>query len=43
MLKPVEEPANVAILGSNPVTGKALKSLLRSADYVARFFSIPLT
>lgn len=39
MLKPTEGPATVAILGGNPVIGKALESLLRSADYVARFFS----
>lgn len=29
----------VAILGGNPMVGKALESLLRSADYVVRFFS----
>ncbi len=39
MLNPTEEPAIVAILGGNPVIGKALESLLRSADYVAQFFS----
>ena len=39
MLKSTEGPATVAILGGNPVIGKALESLLRSADYVARFFS----
>lgn len=39
MLTPGEGPATVAILGGNPVIGKALESLLRSADYVARFFS----
>src|SRR5919202_4295239 len=39
MLKPTQGPATVAILGGNPVIGKALESLLRSADYVARFFS----
>jgi hypothetical protein len=39
MLKPTEGPATVAILGGNPVIGKALESLLRSADYVPRFFS----
>jgi hypothetical protein len=39
MLNPTEGPAIVAILGGNPVIGKALESLLRSADYVARFFS----
>jgi hypothetical protein len=39
MLNPAEGPATVAILGRNAVIGKALESLLRSADYVARFFS----
>ena len=39
MLNPTEGPATVAILGGNAVIGKALESLLRSADYVARFFS----
>ncbi len=39
MLKPAEGPATVAILGGNPVIGKALESLLRSVDYLARFFS----
>ena len=39
MLTPGEGPATVAILGGNPVIGKALESLLRSADYVAQFFS----
>jgi hypothetical protein len=39
MLNPVEGPATVAILGGNPVIGKALESLLRSANYVAQFFS----
>lgn len=39
MLTPGEGPATVAILGGNPVIGKALESLLRSADYVAHFFS----
>ena len=39
MLKPTEGPATVAILGGNPVIGKALESLLGSADYVPRFFS----
>lgn len=39
MLTPGEGPATVAILGGNPVIGKALESLLRSADYRARFFS----
>jgi hypothetical protein len=38
MLNPTEGPATVAILGGNPVIGKALESLLRSADYVAQFF-----
>jgi hypothetical protein len=39
MLNYAEGPAIVAILGGNPVIGKALESLLHSADYVARFFS----
>jgi hypothetical protein len=39
MLNPTEGPATVAILGGNPVIGKALESLLRSANYVAQFFS----
>lgn len=39
MVNPSEGPATVAILGGNAVIGKALESLLRSADYVARFFS----
>lgn len=39
MLNPAEGPATVAIFGGNAVIGKALESLLRSADYVARFFS----
>ncbi len=38
MLNPVDRPAIVAILGENPVVGNALESLLRSADYSARFF-----
>jgi len=38
MLKPVDGPTTVAILGENPVVGNALESLLRSADYAARFF-----
>jgi hypothetical protein len=38
MLKPAEGPTIVAILGENPVVGNALESLLRSADYAARFF-----
>ena len=39
MLRPARGPATIAILGGNPVIGKALESLLASADYVARFFS----
>jgi CheY-like chemotaxis protein len=39
MVKPAEGPVTIAILGDNPVIGKALESLLASADYVARFFS----
>jgi hypothetical protein len=38
-LKPAEGPANIAILGGNPVIGKALEALLASTDYVARFFA----
>ena len=38
MLKPADGPAIVAILGENPIVGNALESLLRSADYAARFF-----
>jgi hypothetical protein len=38
MLKPADGPTIVAILGENPVVGNALESLLRSADYAARFF-----
>ena len=38
-LQPVEEPATVAILGGNPVIGKAMEWLLHSTAYVARFFS----
>src|SRR5215218_10120509 len=39
MLRPARGPATIAILGGNPVIGKALESLLASADYVARYFS----
>lgn len=39
MVKPAERPVTIAILGGNPVIGRALESLLASADYVARFFS----
>jgi hypothetical protein len=39
MLKPTEGPVTIAILGGNPVIGKALESLLASTDYMARFFS----
>ena len=39
MLRPARGPATIAILGGNPVIGKALESLLASADCVARFFS----
>lgn len=39
MLEPADGQTTVAILGGNPVVGKALESLLRSADYGVRFFS----
>jgi len=39
MVKPAERPATIAILGGNPVIGRALESLLVSAGYVARYFS----
>ena len=39
MMKPAEGPATIAILGGNPVIGKALEALLASTDYVARFYS----
>jgi hypothetical protein len=38
-LKSAEGPATIAILGGNPVIGKALEALLASSDYVARFFA----
>ncbi len=38
MLIPADGPTTVAILGENPVVGNALESLLRFADYGARFF-----
>jgi hypothetical protein len=37
--KPAGGPANITILGGNPVIGKALEALLASTDYVARFFA----
>ena len=42
MLKTTDGPTTVAILGGNPVVGKAVESLLRASDYAARFFSKPL-
>jgi hypothetical protein len=39
MPKAPEGPATIAILGGNPVIGKALESLLASTEYVARFYS----
>ena len=39
MLKPAEGPATIAILGGDPAIGKALKSLLASAEHAARYFS----
>jgi hypothetical protein len=38
MLKPDDGPTIVAILGEDSVVGNALESLLRFADYGARFF-----
>ena len=43
MLTTTDGPTTVAILGSNPVVGKALESLLRAIDYAAQYFSEPLT
>jgi len=39
MPKAPEGPATIAILGGNPVIGKALESLLASTEYVARLYS----
>jgi hypothetical protein len=39
MLKPAEGPTTIAILGGDPVIGKALESLLASAEHSARYFS----
>jgi hypothetical protein len=39
MQKPAEGPATIAILGGEPVIGKALESLLASAEHAARYFS----
>jgi hypothetical protein len=39
MLRPARGPATIAILGGDPVTGKALESLLASAEHAARYFS----
>jgi hypothetical protein len=38
MLKPDDGPTIVAIIGEDSVVGNALESLLRFADYGARFF-----
>ena len=38
MLEPIHGSPTVAILGGNPVVGKALESLLKSTDYGVRFF-----
>jgi N-acetyl-gamma-glutamylphosphate reductase len=38
MLRPARGPATIAILGGDPVTGKALESLLASAEHAARYF-----
>jgi hypothetical protein len=39
MLEPMHGRPTVAILGGDPVVGKALKSLLESTDQGVRFFS----
>ena len=39
MLEPMHARPTVAILGGDPVVGKALKSLLESTDQGVRFFS----
>jgi hypothetical protein len=39
VLKPAVRLTTIAILGGDPVIGRALESLLASADYVAHFFS----
>lgn len=39
MLEPMHGPPTVAILGGNPVVGRALEFLLESTDYGVRFFS----
>ncbi len=37
MLEPMHGPPTVAVIGGNPVVGKALESLLESTDYGVRF------
>ena len=39
VLEPMHGPPTVAILGGNPVVGRALEYLLESSDYGTRFFS----
>jgi hypothetical protein len=38
MLNPTDESTTVAIIGENPVVGKALESLLLSSNLGARYF-----